>query len=143
VPQRQLPQGCQLAPARSWGGLRIASNPWTGADAPLAGKIRLLVEGAPRAVDGPPSRAALAQQELKLAEDVEEAYAAFYTAPGDGLVAVFAVKLKPSKRPIEGASRRRDPMRVGSFLVAHSGRGDECHEAVVKHLSSLGGPAIW
>ena len=105
MPQVQLPEGCQLAPAPSvdewpgqvrgglWGGLPISSNPWTGADAALAAKIRLRVAGAPRVVDGPPSRAALVRQEIALGEDVEEAYAAFYTGLDGAAVSVYAVKL--------------------------------------------------
>lgn len=100
VPQCQLSDGCQLTPAASvdegsgrvrgglWGGLPSSSNPWSGAERVLAGKVRLRVEGGPRVADGPPSRADLVRQELKCGEDVEEAYAAFYTWPGDAFISV-------------------------------------------------------
>lgn len=151
VPSDRLPDGCQLAPAPSvpvgpnqvqtglWGGLQLPSNPWAGHDAPLAGKIRELVDGARRVPDGPPlSRAELARLVLRLAEDVEEAYAAFYNTPDGRLVSVFAMRLNA---PIDGnndAELRESRVRIGAFVAAHSGDGGECHNAVINHLLTLG-----
>jgi hypothetical protein len=150
VPPSQLPDGCRLTPAASvnegsgrvrgglWGGFAVSSNPWSGAEPVMAGKIRLRVEGSPRVVDGPPSRSDLARQALRLGDDVDEAYAAFYAGPDDALISVYAIKLKPSKASIGDTFGRAASMMVGPYRVAHFGPGDACHEAVVKHLLSLG-----
>jgi hypothetical protein len=150
VPSERLPENCQLAPAPSitdgpnrvrgglWGGLPLPSNPWAGTDAPLAAKIRELVEGGRRMADGPPSsRADMARQRLRLAEDIEGAYAAFYTTTGDTLVSVFAIRLTARGSSDSDTNLLENRMRIGPFVAVHSGDGGECHDRVASHLLTL------
>ena len=105
VPRQHLPQGCELAADNSkplWGSLPVPTNPWVGDDAPLAGRVRELVEGRTPLADGPPpTNAELSRLRLQLAQGVEEAYAAFYNTPKSNLVGVFAIKLASNAAPTE------------------------------------------
>ena len=65
VPAERLPAGCILSPGgaapldgnrvliRSWAGLRIPSNPWTGTDRPVVASIRERMDPT-MTPDGPP-----------------------------------------------------------------------------------------
>lgn len=89
VPTDRLPTGCALSPAASlpldgkrvrtglWAGLPIAMNPWTGTDRPLIASIRERMDGPTLTPDGPPPTAReLSRYRSRLADGVEEAYAA-------------------------------------------------------------------
>jgi hypothetical protein len=95
VPADRLPTGCGLSPspsmrtgdntmrAGSWAGLPISSNPWIGTDRAIVASIVERAVDPPRIPDGPPpTPRESARFRLRLADDVEEAYAAVYTDDG-------------------------------------------------------------
>ena len=132
VPADRLPVGCALPQPPSsigadgksvrgglWGGLSITTNPWSGTDPSIVSWIRVLADPPRRAVDGPPmSPAELARARLRLADDVEWAYAAVYVDASERRVIVTAYKL---------IERETVVRRV-------SGTGSACYEAVASYV---------
>jgi hypothetical protein len=156
VPPSRLVPGCALSPAPFlrldgnrmvgglWADLPIATNPWSGDDRSIGGKIRERVARAPMLPDGPPlSRTEHARFQFELADDVERAYAAFYADEGWPPIAVYAVTFKVTTIP--QAPLNPSPngdLRLGRdrTAVLLSGRPGPCSRAVGAYLAELLSP---
>jgi len=152
VPQDRLPPGCALSAMNSvrldgngvrvglWAGLPIPSNPWTGADRSIIASIRERMGGWPVEPDGPPlDRRAASRYRLRLADNVEEAYAAIYMTDSDpAVVVVYASRLAATERTLD-ASRvgPKHRFQIGPIDVVVSGDGRECSQAIDAYLNSL------
>lgn len=145
MPVQQLPPDCTPAPAPSiheghrlrsnlWGNLPLPHNPWAGSDPLLMMLVRERVEPAP-AAGGSRDKTEIIRQKT---EGIEEAYAAYYLSGRDTLVEVLAIRhaSPDARRPT-----REHHLLVGRYLVAHTGDGGPCHQAVVAHLRRLAAPA--
>ena len=153
VPPSRLVPGCALSPAPFlrldnnrmvtglWADLPISTNPWSGDDRSISGKIRERVALAPMLPDGPPlSRSELARFRFELADDVERAYAAFYADEGWPPIAVYAVTFKATPIP----QPPLNPAWNGDVRLVHdrtavllSGRLGPCSRAVGAYLAEL------
>ena len=154
VPEDRLGSECRLSPSSTvpiegnrvraglWAGLPISSNPWQGDERATVAAIRERLEVTPAPPDGPPmSRPELAQFRLKLADDVEEAYAAVYADAGPRLVTVYAVRFKeprdaPQTRTKASAGAGFRFVR-GRTAVVMTGAPGTCLEVVGGHLQEL------
>lgn len=134
APADSLPDDCELKPAPTSDGKRlplgVPTNPWIGADAVLAGRVRAMVEGAASVADG-------SRERLRTAGDISDAYAAFYDTASVTVIAVFAVRLNAPPDRLRSHFDANHLLQVGPFVLAHGGDGGECHQAVVRHLESL------
>jgi hypothetical protein len=155
VPQDRLPNGCSLKTAapdrqRSLGHSEritvnqgITVNPWIGTDRKVLGWLRGHIDGYP---SRPLPDALITEKEesalrSRLAEDVEEGYAATYEqrwAPDLRVQAVrFAVRPNPrfdsSGMETKGAIR----VEIGSTWIRLDGDGGACSTAIEVHLKSL------
>ena len=150
VPAERLPTGCGLSPSPSirmraglWAGLPISSNPWTGTDRGIVASIVERVIDPPRIPDGPPpTNSELARFRLRLADDVEEAYAAVYTDGGPSLISVNAVRYVDAAELT--SLRNSGRMRPGSFrlmagrtLLTVSGDDGPCLQGVSAHVKEV------
>jgi hypothetical protein len=155
VPTDRLPDGCSAsaAPAEQvsgnrvrgglWAGLNIPTNPWSGTDRRTIADIRQRVDPSSRLPDGPPlGGGQLAEYHLKLADGVEEGYAAIYRWAGTpDLVTVYGLRLTatesfeafPAPRKATDASTR---IAVGQIVAVASGHG-VCFDAISDYLKSL------
>lgn len=134
VPADRLPAGCHLPQssssidadgksvrARLWAGLPITTNPWSGTDALIVSRIRERSDPPPRSVDGPPMTSTeLARARMRLADDVEAAYAAVYADEDHRLVVVTAYKLTGKE----------------SLVTRVAGQGGVCDAAVAAHVKN-------
>ena len=133
LPAEHLPAGCTMpsSPTTSdaqgvrgglWANLPITSNPWIGAEPPVIATLRERFEPPRRVVDGPPlSRPEAARARLRLAEGVEQAYAAVYADASSRLVVVYALKMAGG-------------LELQTSVV---GNTSTCYEAVRTHVSRL------
>jgi hypothetical protein len=151
VPAERLPAGCSISPerldsnqgrGRNWAGLPIATNPWAGSDPPIIARIRERIDGRIRMADGPPPTAAEAARfRLKLAEGVDEAYAAIYTQTDSNIVIAYALRFAQDANRISIARASDNPkiVRVASGPIAAvvTGDGGEYFQAVGNHVKSL------
>ena len=159
VPQEQLAAaGCRLSPSQSirtsdnrvrsglWTGLPITTNPWIGTEPAVAATIRERLGDSPSPPDGPPqSPSELARFRLRLAEDVEQAYAAIYLDEAFNLVVVHALTWKaPARHEMRWRSGAGSGLRFsfGNTIVAMSGEGS-CWEPVSEHLAAWKNPRIF
>ena len=156
VPQEWLPAECTLPPQPSvrlddnkirgglWANLPISTNPWAGTDIPAMVSIRERMD-APWEPDGPPLTARQrARFRMKLAEDVDAAYAAIYMQAGsDHLVVVYGLKFGSAEEAVESwnNARAKNPILVGvaigRIVAIVSGHGGQCFHTVETHLKSL------
>ena len=157
VPAERLPTGCVLAPGgtkrldgnrvliRSWAGLQIPTNPWSGADRPLVASIRERMDGPTPVPDGPPlSPAEATRFRLNFADGVEEAYAAIYEQSEAELIVVYAARFASREKAVESRSYSRSAnnprvirVAVGPIVVMAEGDAGTCFNAVGAHLRSL------
>src|SRR5947207_12255910 len=73
--------------------LSVNGNPWIGTDRPLVATIRERVDAPPPVTDGPPLSAPEATRfRLRLADGVEEAYAAVYKQDGPPAIVVYGLR---------------------------------------------------
>jgi hypothetical protein len=133
VPADRLPAGCTLpsSPASTdaqgvhgglWANLPIDGNPWIGAEPVVVATLRERAEPPRRVVDGPPlSKPEAARARLRLAEGVEQAYAAVYADASHRLVVVYGLKL---------AGR-------AEIQTAIVGSASACYDAVRGHVGGL------
>ena len=142
VPQERLAPGCELSPSPTvpLGG-RVPKNPWTGAERSIVADVREHVAASPRLPDGPPlSRSELARFRAQLAEDVDQAYAAVYTA-GTHLITVSGVRFKavPVPDPPRGMSPSAGSVRLvrGRTVIAVFGEGGRCFDAIAAYLTEV------
>jgi hypothetical protein len=156
VSAEQLPIGCGLAPAASeraggrhisglWAGLPIATNPWTGTEHRASGVISERIAPS-RMPDGPPLPAPeLARFRDRLADGLEEAYAAIYVESGSTtLIVMYGLRFGSPQRASEFVRGARTffgsgswPAVVGPLVISLSGADTPCFHAVEAHLKSL------
>lgn len=155
VPAERLPTGCALSPSPSmrtgdntmraglWAGLPISSNPWTGIDRAIVASIVERVIDPPRMPDGPPpTPREVARFRLRLADDVEEAYAAVYTDGGPSLITVNAIRYADATQlPPSRSSNRVSPsgfrVAFGRTVLTVSGSDGPCLQAVEAHVKDV------
>jgi hypothetical protein len=156
VPSNRLPDGCELLPVSAIRtdenrirlslmlGLWTAANPWVGTERSALASIGERVEGMPAGPDGPPlDRREHAQFRLRMADGIDEGYAAVYGRAENDIVIVYAARF--AKLPTDDAFRlqpRRQSnalrMTFGRIVTLVEGGPNHCLEAVEKHLRSLG-----
>ena len=161
VPPTTLPSGCALkqpapkpAPIAR-GGVTVIqggpsspfpTNPWSGTDRRIVTTVREAIEGAPRMPDGPPLEARdAAALELKLADNVLEAYHAAYASADGSQTEVFAVTFNDSTlaKPESLSASMNPPPGLrsrfvrGSTVVVVSGSRSECFRAVNEYIRSV------
>ena len=154
IPADRLPSGCALSPSPTirignqtrtglWTGLPISSNPWTGTDRAIVVAILERVIDPPPLPDGPPlTRKELAQFRSRLADDVEEAYAAIYADGDSSLVTVHAVRysdasLVPTRRSSDRARPVGLRLTVDRTVLAISGNNGACSQAITALVREL------
>jgi len=161
VPPTTLPSGCSLTqpaptPApMTRGGVTVIqgvpsspfpTNPWSGADRRIVTIVRKAMDGAPRIPDGPPLEARdAAAFELKLADDVLEAYHAAYASADGSQTEVFAVtfddstlaKPEPLSATMNPTTGLRSRFVRGATVVVVSGSRSECFRAVNGYIRSV------
>lgn len=155
VPEERLPAGCGVSPATSvvqgnrvrgdlWAGLQIPTNPWTGTDRNLMASIRERMYGQPLVPDAPLTKKDASGYSLKLAEGLEEAYAAIYNQSEPALIVVYALRPAVIENPFafdhpsnkSGSNGSR--FEIGSVAIFISGDSGPCFQAIEAHLKSLG-----
>ena len=145
VPQERLPVACALAAAPAFISLRITTNPWLGTDGPVVASIRERLGRSSALPDGPPlTPGQLARFRLRLAEGIEEGYAAVYQQSSPALVVVYGLRFASIPSRDELLRDIRTPpnprvmsVAVGSILAVVHGDGGECAEAIGTYLVSL------
>jgi hypothetical protein len=161
VPLTALPSDCGLkepapkpAPITRGGVTAIQAvpsspfptNPWSGTDRRIVTTVREAIDGAPRMPDGPPLEARdAAAFELKLADNVLEAYHAAYASADGSQTEVFAVtfndstlaKPEPLSATMNPPTGLRSRFVRGSTVVVVSGSRSECFRAVNEYIRSV------
>jgi hypothetical protein len=157
VPLERLPAGCVLSPTDSirlngnrvqgglWAGLPIPTNPWTGTERRILVPIVERLHGPILTPDGPPLAAReLARYRSRLADGVEEAYAAVYMQSESSLTVVYAARFSDTERPGDWQSGRltsTNPrvvrVAIGPVVAIAAGDGGQCFQAVAAHLRSI------
>jgi hypothetical protein len=153
----RLPAGCALTPAPSerigehglraglWAGLPIQSNPWSGADRMVVAAIQEQVfDPFPVPDAPPPTRREGARFRLRLAEDVEEAYAAVYSDGGTHLITVYAVRYTSASKMMPHRNVERERPRAlrwtsGRTMLMVNGEDSPCFQAVTAHVREIAG----
>jgi hypothetical protein len=127
-----------------WAGLPIDSNPWAGSDRVLTAAIRERVDLPLRLPDGPPlNPAELARYRLKLAEGIEQSYAAVYRESDYGSnVVVYGLEFSSDQDAADFRGRARiaatEILAIGRIVAAVSGPPGSCIQAIIAHIRSLG-----
>jgi hypothetical protein len=143
-----LPKGCSLAAGTRMVGLshpvEVEFNPWRGNDGPVIASIREVMFGPTQVPDGPPLGAeAFSRFFVRLAEGIDEGYAAFYSHEPAEEVAVYALKFSSNERP---ANRMKDaradaPSAIrydkGNTVIVLYGGDGPCSRAIRSHVDSL------
>jgi hypothetical protein len=161
VPPMALPNGCALKQPASkpvpiaGGGVTVIqggpsspfpTNPWSGTDRRIVTTVREAIDGEPRMPDGPPLEARdAAALELKLADNVLQAYHAAYASADGSQTEVFAVtfndstlaKPEPLSATMNPSPEFRSRFVRGSTVVVVSGSRSECFRAVKGYIRSL------
>jgi hypothetical protein len=151
VPEDRLPSGCRLEtrnPSTSrqygirYGALTPTRNPWIGSDQLTLATIVERINGAPAVPDGPPLSPKDANRYLlKLADGVEEGYAAVYTVKDSDVVIVFALRfdVPPPLASRTRAARAGTIVRIEQegLVVTADGPPGACASAIEQHLRSV------
>ena len=123
VPPRHLPARCALSPAAPvsdgrtvqgglWAGLPIPMNPWTGDDRRTISSLRERMGDVPLITDAPLTAKDASRYSLRLAEGVDEGYAAIYSESQTERVVVYALRFATAPRLESGALVDRDASRI-------------------------------
>jgi hypothetical protein len=155
IPKDRLPAWCALARANStrepdgrihgglWAGLPITTNPWTGTDHRVIASIRERADPPPTVTDAPLTRAEASRYFLRLADGVEEGYAAVYTQEGSNdSVVVSALRFAATEKPFysladaKASYRPTTRIEIGRIVAVVTG-GGECFQALETYLKSL------
>lgn len=157
VPVGDLPGACALSPAASarisgntvrgglWAGLPISTNPWAGSDPPVIASIRELID-PPLLPDGPPlTTRESARYRFRLADGIDEAYAAIYAeSDSRSLVVVYGLRFSTAEQAssfLRDAralkTRRVVSVAIGPIVAIVSGDGGQCFQPVGAYLKSL------
>jgi hypothetical protein len=156
VPKDRLPEGCAIKPIQpdakpfksTVPGLlpsEVTANPWIGTDRRILASLRELVDG-PNAIR-PPDAPPLSQSEssallLRLADGVDEGYAATYAQAGPdlGVIALrfssaHEVDLDLPRANSKGAGNTA--LQIGQIRVVVYGDGGRCSDAITGYVKSL------
>lgn len=157
VPSLSVAAGCRLSPNSSrrlsgnrvqsglWGNLPIQANPWFGSGRSIVAKIRERMLGVPPEPDGPPldQRSAM-QYRLRLADPIDEAYAAFYEDADAQQTGVFALRFRdgervepPRPRPGSSDSRLVSWIHRGQLLILIDGVRNACTASIETYVKAL------
>jgi hypothetical protein len=155
IPKDHLPASCALPPGDSnrqpdgrisggqWAGLPITTNPWMGTDRRVIASIRDRVDPPPPVTDAPLTAAEASRYFLRLADGVEEGYAAVYLQEGSNdSVVVSALKFAATERPFytstdaKASPRPTTRIEIGPIVAVVTGSG-ECFQALEAYLRSL------
>jgi len=156
IPNDRLPAWCALAPADAarqpggrihrglWAGLPITTNPWTGRDRRVIASIRERVDPPPTVTDAPLTRAEASRYFLRLADGVEEGYAAVYAQDGSNdSIVVSALRFAATENPFYSLAdakafyRPTTRIEIGRIVAVVTGGGGECFQALETYLKSL------
>jgi hypothetical protein len=156
VPKDRLPEGCAIKPIRpdaqpftsTVPGLlpsEVTANPWIGTDRRMLASLRDFVDGlyAIRPPDGPPlTQSELSALFLRLADGVDEGYAATYAQAGPDL-GVVAVRFSSAHEPdldlprANAKGANNTSFQIGQIRVAIYGDGGRCSDAITGYVRSL------
>lgn len=158
VPADRLPAGC-APPASdservngtqfrggSWAALPLSHNPQASSEPGLIVEVRERLGGAPLLPDAPGLTARdAARFRLKLADGIDEAYAAIYRqADSHEMVVVYGLRFPDARAAADfwSAARAAKNPRVtalvsGPIVAAVTGPNSACRDAVAAHLNSL------
>ena len=160
VPPNRLPTGCALVPSPTvrltenrfqgglWADLPISSNPWSGMDRQVVASIRERLDGPFLVPDGPPpSGRDLARYRSKLAEGVDEAYAAIYKETGStSLIVVLALRFSSTAELVTvghpsytlgSTANNPNRMTIGPTTIAVTANAGICSRTIEAYLKSL------
>src|SRR5262245_2743283 len=147
VPAAALPNGCTIgAPQARTPWIPFPTNPWSGTDRKLMTEVRSASDGYPRMPDGPPLSAREAQAfQLKLADDVVEAYQAQYAWTDGSQVSVSALTFRDATLAGRGTLLESDAQRGviqrivrGATVVRVTAPArTACLDAVRAHIESI------
>jgi hypothetical protein len=163
VAAESLPPGChlkapsELSPPSSGPGritaagpmlmpqpLSITTNPWTGTDPQAVAWMRQGMDNPPAGPDLQPLPGPEATRYfLRLADGVEEGYAATYVQPGGGEVVVHALRFAPTEKTNDlkkasTADLRSTRIDIGRIVAQVYGDENQCRRAIEMYLKSLG-----
>jgi hypothetical protein len=137
VPGERLPQGCALSAAPVLG---IPTNPWNVADPKALASLRRNMGEVPAVPDAPLTRRDATAYQSRLAEGVEEGYAAVY-AQGDPEQRTIVQAVRFTRRNSDPTSPVKPPnavrFEIGRIVVVVSGDRGACFQAVAAHMKSL------
>jgi hypothetical protein len=157
VPADRLPGGCALPQSRVerangntfhgdfWAALPISHNPQTSSEPKLIVEVRERLGGTPLIPDAPLSTGDAARFRLRLAEGIDEAYAAIYRdTAAPALIVVYGLRFPSARNADEfwsaaRATKNPDLAAVvsGAIVAVVSGPSGACRDAVAAHLASL------
>jgi hypothetical protein len=114
-------------------------------DRRIVASIRERIDGPVLAPDGPPlSPREFSRYRSKLADGVDEAYAAIYLQSEQDLTVVYSLRFASTERPADRWSDTRTStnprlvrIAIGPIVTVVSGDGGPCFQAVGAHLRSL------
>jgi hypothetical protein len=122
-----------------WAGLPIDHNPWIGSDPAVIAAIRERIDPPRQMPDGPPLNAPqLTRYRLKLADGIEQSYAAVYVS-ADALVTVLGLEFltdQDAQQFVASAKPTGELVTLGR-VVATVQEGGSCRDVVAAHLGSL------
>ena len=158
VPDNRLPAGCTVPHADAeridgnqvrsgrWAALPLTRNPQTSSEPGLIVEVRERLGGSPLLPDPPAvSGRDVARFRLRLAEGIEEAYAATYEqSDAVGIVVVYGLRFPDARAASEFWSGARAAKNGGitavisdAIIAVVSGPGGACRDAVAAHVLSL------
>jgi hypothetical protein len=158
VPAGRLPASCVPPPSQAeredsnhvrsglWAGLPISRNPQSSTDPKLIAEIRERLGGTPLMPDAPGLTARdAARFRLRLAEGIDEAYAAIYRDTGSqALTIVYGLRFPDESAAAgfwSGARAAKNPeiaaVVSGAIVAVASGPRGPCFGAVAARFESL------
>jgi len=151
VPAAELPAGCALRQPSPLERTQLwyPGNPWFGTDRRPAAAVRGAIDGAPslRIPDAPPLEAReITALQLKMADNVIEAYHADYVASDGSQIGVWAATFNDAtlaKPDAETATMKPPPafrsriVKGATVVLVSASARSECAVAVEKHARSL------